>query len=144
MFGMVIFLFAFCTVSEGQQKAVAQEVVQKVQEAAKSLSQSGRGRPCTIRQERKPIRSARPCGRSWQFLFYAPERSGNHGKGGNRSPNYRAADQRRAETVDDSDLDRSGSCMDRRYRSLCERSDKTLDSQTPLPGIRTLPLLAIS
>src|SRR6516225_9543265 len=39
--GVVIFLFGFCTVSEAQEKAAAQEVVQKVQEAAKSLSQSG-------------------------------------------------------------------------------------------------------
>ena len=39
--GLVIFLFGFCTVSEAQEKAVAQEVVQKVLEAAKSLSQSG-------------------------------------------------------------------------------------------------------
>jgi len=39
--GVVIFLLGFSTRSEGQEKAAAQEVVQKVQEAAKSLSQSG-------------------------------------------------------------------------------------------------------
>ena len=38
MLGMVMFLLGFCTVSE--ETAVAQEVVQKVQEAAKSPSQS--------------------------------------------------------------------------------------------------------
>ena len=39
--GVVIFLLGFSTLSEGQEKAAAREVVQKVQEAAKSLSQSG-------------------------------------------------------------------------------------------------------
>ena len=39
--GVVIFLLGFSTLSEGQEKAAAQEVVEKVQEAAKSLSQSG-------------------------------------------------------------------------------------------------------
>ena len=39
MLGIVMFLLGFCTVSE--ETAVAQEVVQKVQEAAKSLPQSG-------------------------------------------------------------------------------------------------------
>jgi signal transduction histidine kinase len=39
--GVVISLLGFSTLSEGQEKAAAQEVVQKVQAAAKSLSQSG-------------------------------------------------------------------------------------------------------
>ena len=39
--GVVIFLLGFTTFSEGQEKAAAQEVVEKVQKAAKSLSQSG-------------------------------------------------------------------------------------------------------
>ena len=41
MLGVVIFLLGFSTLSEAQEKAAAQEVIQKVQEAAKSLSQSG-------------------------------------------------------------------------------------------------------
>lgn len=40
--GLVIVLLGFSALSEGQEKAAAQEVVQKVQEAAKSLSQSGK------------------------------------------------------------------------------------------------------
>ena len=39
--GVVILLLGFSTLSEGQEKAAAQEVVEKVQKAAKSLSQSG-------------------------------------------------------------------------------------------------------
>ena len=39
--GVVIFLLGFSALSEGQEKAAAQEVVEKVQKAAKSLSQSG-------------------------------------------------------------------------------------------------------
>ena len=39
--GVVIFLLGLSTLSEAQEKAAAQEVIQKVQEAAKSLSQSG-------------------------------------------------------------------------------------------------------
>jgi hypothetical protein len=37
----VIFLLGFSALSEGQEQAAAQEVVEKVQKAAKSLSQSG-------------------------------------------------------------------------------------------------------
>jgi hypothetical protein len=39
--GVVIFLLGFSALSEGQEKAAAQELVEKVQKAAKSLSQSG-------------------------------------------------------------------------------------------------------
>src|SRR5215469_1702784 len=78
-------------------------------------------------------RSLSPSLRKELVIPFLRSRSDNHGKDGNRSPSYRAADQRRAGTADDSDLDRSGSRVDRRYRSLCERSGKTLDSQTLLP-----------
>ena len=39
--GVGVFLLGVSTLSEAQEKAAAQEVIQKVQEAAKSLSQSG-------------------------------------------------------------------------------------------------------
>ena len=127
------------------------QVVQLVLQTAKALAAAHAHGiiHCDIKPENILVRSdgyvkvldfgvARQIGRD-----AAPARSGNRGKGGNRSSSYRAADQRRAGTVDDSDLDRSGSCLDRRYRSLCERSGKTLDSQlrslrdshTPTPGV---------